>query len=443
MLNKIFQVVFCLCFPLIAISQSKNDNSKFEWDSKGNIYINKFNALDGFDTFSDNLVADNKLIYPKLYDLTLSTSKKENKKYYLEIKLANLIELQKKGGGEAIIVWGFKDWKNYSFIRLGCSEASNINYIDVGRIYKGKEELQLETGYLRFEKRGLESAFYGLSIDLEELKTTIHFNQGVSKANEYVIGNKINSICEVPITNDFIPNIGVTASDMSLKIDQVLCAFKEQSIINNSESEVQNKSKTGSGIVISTNGYIITNNHVVENGKKFEVNLNNKKYNATLVKVDKSNDLAILKIDDPTFINFSSIPFLIKPTLIPLGEKVFSLGFPMTQIQGTNVKLTEGSISSKTGYQDDPVCYQVSVPLQPGNSGGPLFDLNGYLVGIVNAGILDANSVGYAIKSNYLINFLDVVSELPKPNTKNLLIGKTFTQQVEILSKYCCLIKVE
>jgi serine protease Do len=210
-----------------------------------------------------------------------------------------------------------------------------------------------------------------------------------------------------------------------------------------SNLEANNIIGTGSGIVISNNGYIITNNHVVENGKIFDIRINDKTYKADLIKTDKTNDFAILKINDKAFVNFTKIPFVIKNSTLSIGTKVFTLGFPQTEIQGKGIKLTDGIISSKTGYQDDPVCYQISCPIQPGNSGGPLFDMNGSLVGIVNAGIPGANSVGYSIKSTYLLNFLDIIEGLPELSKVTTLTGKTLSEQSEILTKYCVLITVK
>ena len=95
----------------------------------------------------------------------------------------------------------------------------------------------------------------------------------------------------------------------------------------------------------------------------------------------------------------------------------------MSDILGEEIKVTDGIISSKTGYQGDVVTYQISVPIQPGNSGGPLFDKNGNLVGITNEGVPDAQNVGYAIKVSYLKNLLDSAPTpiiLPSVNKINI-----------------------
>jgi S1-C subfamily serine protease len=85
-----------------------------------------------------------------------------------------------------------------------------------------------------------------------------------------------------------------------------------------------------------------------------------------------------------------------------VGEDVFVLGYPLTQALGNEIKLTNGIISSRTGYQGDVANYQISAPVQPGNSGGPMFDSKGNVIGIVVAGVPGAENVGYAIKIAYL-----------------------------------------
>lgn len=110
-----------------------------------------------------------------------------------------------------------------------------------------------------------------------------------------------------------------------------------------------------------------------------------------------------------------------------VGEDIFVLGYPLTTTMGDEIKLTTGIVSSRTGYQGDVSLYQISAPIQPGNSGGPLFDNQGNLIGIVSAKHTGAENVGYAIKASYLKNLMEsslgegilpinnTVSSLPLP----------------------------
>lgn len=205
---------------------------------------------------------------------------------------------------------------------------------------------------------------------------------------------------------------------------------------------------SGSGFFISTDGLIVTNHHVVENMNDFEIQFkqDGKKFflKAEVVQVDKTNDLAILKIIDNEFDELESIPYNLKTKSSKVGVNVFALGYPLINAMGEEIKFTDGKISSKTGFQGDITTYQISVPIQPGNSGGPLFDYDGNLVGIVSSGIRRdvAENVSYAIKSSYLMNLVDVL-----PNEINLpsdisLASAPLTDKIEKLSEYTVLIKV-
>ena len=143
---------------------------------------------------------------------------------------------------------------------------------------------------------------------------------------------------------------------------------------------------------------------------------------ATLVKADKRNDLAVLKVTGTasrTF-RFSALS-LAAGSQTQLGQPVFTIGFPNPDVQGTEPKLTRGEISSLAGMKDDPRHFQISVPVQPGNSGGPLVDLNGNVVGIVSMRLGDLRAlkltgalpqnVNYAIKSSVLSRLLEGVPE--------------------------------
>ena len=185
--------------------------------------------------------------------------------------------------------------------------------------------------------------------------------------------------------------------------------------------ESQPKEWTGTGFAL-TNNYIVTNNHVVDGAKSINVQgINgdfNHKYSAEVISTDKVNDLAIIKVKGVN-IQSNSIPYAVKTGTSEVGEEVFVLGYPLTSTMGEEIKLTTGVVSSKTGFQGDVSIYQISAPIQPGNSGGPLFDSKGNIIGIVSAKHKGAENVGYAIKTTYLKNLMEsVVSTniLPKTN---------------------------
>ena len=175
-------------------------------------------------------------------------------------------------------------------------------------------------------------------------------------------------------------------------------------------TQQQPKQWSGTGFALN-NGYICTNYHVIDGAKSIEIHgvqgdFTNS-YSAKVVTSDKFNDLAILKVDDVDFKGFGTIPYKVKTSMAEVGEEIFVLGYPLTTTMGDEIKLTTGVVSSRTGYQGDVSLYQISAPIQPGNSGGPLFDSQGNLIGIVSAKHTGAENVGYAIKASYLRNLME------------------------------------
>lgn len=168
---------------------------------------------------------------------------------------------------------------------------------------------------------------------------------------------------------------------------------------------------SGSGFFVSNQGHIATNFHVIKDARSVEVIIDKERLPAKEVCVDPVNDLAIIKIEKET------TPCVFKDSGdVTLGEEVTTIGFPNPDVQGLSPKLTTGVISSVTGLQDDPRHFQISAPIQPGNSGGPLFDKNGQVIGIVVSTISPffmaryknsiPQNVNYAVKYAYLAPLL-------------------------------------
>ena len=199
----------------------------------------------------------------------------------------------------------------------------------------------------------------------------------------------------------------------------------------------------GSGFFLNQEGYIATNYHVIEDATVVQANFTRngkvESYPAKVVTVDPQNDLAIIKIDDPSFKNVSQIPYGLLSRTIDTGSEVFALGYPMADIMGNEVKFTDGKISSKSGIQGDARVYQISVPIQPGNSGGPLFDMKGNVVGITSSGLnrdyFKSENVNYAIKASYLKTLIESC-----PNEivlrENSQIGISKATLTETIKKY-------
>jgi len=185
---------------------------------------------------------------------------------------------------------------------------------------------------------------------------------------------------------------------------------------------------SGTGFFITEDGYLITNEHVAGNGALVRVVTQDGILPARVVKVDSANDLALLKAEG----RFAPLP-LVSSRDVKLGRTVATVGFPNIGLQGFAPKLAKGEIAALSGAQDDPRYFQISAPVQPGNSGGALVDERGNVVGVVTAklsakatlatsGALPEN-VNYAVKSSFLLSFLESVPEvaarLREPNLKD------------------------
>jgi S1-C subfamily serine protease len=174
----------------------------------------------------------------------------------------------------------------------------------------------------------------------------------------------------------------------------------------------------GSGFFVTKDGYLLTNHHVVRDAKKIEVKYRGQTLLAKVAADDETNDLAVLKVEGGDFQALAISP----RNAVELGQEVFTIGFPNIQVQGDEPKYTDGKISSLTGMHNDEDQYQISVPVQPGNSGGPLCDAGGQVVGIIVARLNDMamleamgvvpQNVNYAIKISKAVQLMQSIKGL-------------------------------
>ena len=169
---------------------------------------------------------------------------------------------------------------------------------------------------------------------------------------------------------------------------------------------------SGTGFFITEDGYLLTNDHVVRDARRVKVRTRAGVFPAEIVKTDREQDLALLKVEGGTY---KPLPIASDST-VALGDSAFTIGFPNVEVQGLEPKYTDGKISSLSGLHDDPSQYQISVQVQPGNSGGPLMSRTGQAIGVVVAqlneirvlavsGSLPQN-VNYAVKATVVRDFL-------------------------------------
>ena len=172
----------------------------------------------------------------------------------------------------------------------------------------------------------------------------------------------------------------------------------------------------GSGTAwATTKGYLVTASHVVEGGDKFYVYRDGQPIGlADVVADDRASDLAILKLKPIHPGVLAALPIAAHGA--PLGQQVFALGYPEPQALGQQVKMTTGVVSG-TLNQDDARMLQISAPLQPGNSGGPIIDWDGAVVGVADQVTTKfddapAQNVNFAVKSAYVRAMLEDLPDL-------------------------------
>ena len=164
----------------------------------------------------------------------------------------------------------------------------------------------------------------------------------------------------------------------------------------------------GSGFFV-TERHILTNSHVVVKSKKILVGYGNFEIEAKVVASSEHYDLAVLQL---SMGQVEGIPIQLSKTAPLLGERVMTYGFPLPEVQGFTIKLTEGNVSGEYGLRDDPMHFQYTAPIQPGSSGGPILNQSNQLSGVV-IGALDkfrvAESTGKLSENVNLGIHIDVV----------------------------------
>ncbi|SHJ37616.1 serine protease, S1-C subfamily, contains C-terminal PDZ domain [Hymenobacter daecheongensis DSM 21074] len=200
---------------------------------------------------------------------------------------------------------------------------------------------------------------------------------------------------------------------------------------------------SGTGFALTADGYLVTSYHVIQGADSLLIESHDRqRYRAETVFTDVARDLAILRINDRKFAGFGRLPYSFKRGAADLGEKVYTLGYPREDLV-----FNDGSLSARSGFEGDTAFYQISIPVNPGNSGGPLLDDRGNLIGIISGRQMDMQSAAFATKSSYLMRLVDSLAAAGSgqpynvPRT-NLLTGTSRPKQIRKLQDYVFVVKV-
>lgn len=384
---------------------------------------------------------------------------KAGERYYYTMVFKDLDGLQVPPGGTDFTLADLsKDkrgfcFKNYTLINphvgmtlwteLSVKEFADKNNDGICGIYEGDDDSSLELGCVKengqYRLIYLGGTYKRTAWWAGDIKATLRPSTtvGFFKAEWVQEDKSVEKDCYVSFDGASM-NI-VVGSEETFYLKMYPTSY---STIEKSVSESTNWSGTGFAL---KDGYIVTNNHVVDGAKSIKVQgirgSFNIEYSADIVATDKNNDLAIIKINDSRFNGFGAIPYRVKTSVSEVGEDIFVLGYPLTSTMGDEIKLTTGVISSRTGFQGDVSLYQISAPIQPGNSGGPLFDGNGNIIGIVNAKHTEAENVGYAIKTSYLNNLVESTTSVSLLPTTNSISTMNLSNKVKSVKNFVFMIR--
>ncbi len=194
--------------------------------------------------------------------------------------------------------------------------------------------------------------------------------------------------------------------------------------------------------MIDTKGYLVTNAHVIAGASQIAIQNNRGEYLVKVVYKDPTRDLAILKVEDENFKSYSSLPYGFSKQAGKLAEPIFTLGYPRSE-----VVYSQGYLSARTGYNGDTLSCQIEIAANRGNSGSPILNKKGEIIGILNGRQTDAQGFAFAVQSKYILAVIDSMKKEMEITSvripsRSLISGMDRTEQVKRVQAYVYLVKV-
>ena len=323
--------------------------------------------------------------------------------------------------------------------------------IDALSLYENRKKIKEQLNQIHENNRfELES-----QLNVKPQHNEIHKNNLISKVREirplriYFAAATVAVVVSLSIisTYNFFETKVVNKGYKALRRDLEKIKKSQTALTNNQNNALKEEtifeSFGGTGFALTSNGLIVTSYHLIKGNDS--IFIENKKIGRLKVEEVYSNpsaDISVLRILEKDFKGFGNLPYTFGNKDNELGEKVYTLGFPRE-----DVVYGEGSISSKTGFNGDTSAYQISIPVNPGNSGGPLVDEKGNIIGLISGKQTENEAAAFATKSLCIMQSVDILkndtsfSEI-NLNKKNSLRQLNRVQQLKKIQDYVFNIKV-
>jgi S1-C subfamily serine protease len=276
----------------------------------------------------------------------------------------------------------------YAYQSLGQHQEAIVSYKEAIRLKPGHARAHLNLGLAYDELGQYEDA-------IASYKEALRINPDLTIAR-----NNLNEL-EQKLADERLARQRLDLEEERKKREALRLAEEERQRQQQAQTKEEplRQSRTGSGFFISKMGHVITNAHVVKNCNRVTIGDNaNKQVPAELINADRSNDLALLKLSTLEMVSSESqsliqklgvvaVPLatngLLRNEDVRLGEKVLVAGYPFGDVFSNTLKVTSGIVSATRGAGDDSGQFQLDAAIQPGNSGGPIYDSSGNVVGVV------------------------------------------------------------
>lgn len=317
------------------------------------------------------------------------------------------------------------------------SELDRMSEIKNLKITLDKVESQLENeGFIQFKEKKTKAKLVYL---WNRYRRTIAVAACIAGLVSISTASFVSLYSENKKTSTLTPLVDNKIHQMETKINQIENKLNDTKTVPLKPKFEANFRATG--FLMDGDGYIITNAHVVNNAKNLIVeNIKGEQFTAKPIYSNPMTDLAILKIIDTAFHKINTLPYTFSKTSVDLAETIFTLGYPREE-----VVYGEGYVSAKSGYIGDTSSYQISISANPGNSGGPVINKNGEVIGIISSKETNADGVVFAVKSKNIYTALKEInknqsSEI-KLHSQNTLKGITRVQQIKKLEEFVYKVK--